>query len=103
LTDKGNADYDSFCMANAQTAHTLQHWKYDLYEWVVSHLRNTDELSSKKIVERDSWSTKKRRKYANDVTDTMVDNGTVKKLYQEFRGQIDAARDAKVRGCPRNH
>ncbi|KAF2104005.1 hypothetical protein NA57DRAFT_50857 [Rhizodiscina lignyota] len=87
-----------FCMRNAQTGHTLHHWKFHLYEWVVKYLQGSGHLTPEKIVERDSWNTKKRRQYANGVTDEMEQIGEIKSLYQNFRSEIEVAREARGSG-----
>lgn len=85
-----------FCMSNAQTAHSLSHWKYHLYEWVVDYLNAAGYNAPQKIVKRDSWSTRKRRKYANKIVDAMQADGKVKELYRDFKNEIDSARSAKM-------
>lgn len=84
-----------FCMANARTAHALQHWRYHLYQWVVIWIDGHGYSSPKKLKKRDKMSTKKRRKYANKIVDRMVDEGVVKQLWKEFRGTIDDAANSK--------
>lgn len=81
------------CRANAVTAHALAHWKHHLNAWVIKHLEEeTSHLKPEKIVERDGWSTKKRRKFANRVADEMEAKGEVKRLWREWRGSIREAR-----------
>lgn len=84
-----------FCMGNAKTAHSLQHWKYHLNAWVVVWLTRNGYLRAEKIVERDSWSERKRRKHANKIADRMEKMGVVKQLWKEFSGNISEARDSK--------
>ena len=84
-----------FCMGNAQTAHALQHWRYHLNEWVVTWLIANGYNTPEKIVKRDQWSTKKRRKFANKIVDRMEQEGVVKTLWQDFRKNIDEARNSK--------
>lgn len=84
-----------FCMSNARTAHALHHWRYHLYEWVVIWIDGKGYGTNKELKKRDQMSTKKRRKYANKIVDRMVEDGVVKKLWKEFRGTIDEAKDAK--------
>ena len=84
-----------FCMSNAQTAHALQHWRWHLNEWVVDWLDRQGYLSPEKIVERDRWSTKKRRKRANKIADRMEAEGEIKNLWASFRESVDEARDSK--------
>lgn len=80
-----------FCMANARTLHTLTHWRYHLNEWVIDHMSSSGYLTPALIVERDGWSTKKRRKYANSIVDAMEEEGEVKKLYRDFRREVSTA------------
>jgi hypothetical protein len=84
-----------FCMKNASTAHALQHWRYHLNIYVVDYLRRQGYLAAGKIVERDQWSTQKRRKHANKVVDRMEAEGVVKSLWQDFKNNLDEARTAK--------
>lgn len=84
------------CKTNAETAHTLTHWRWHLYDWVKDHLKAQGHLDPEKIVERDGWKTKKKTKYANKVVDEMKENGEVKKLWHDFRATINSAREAKV-------
>lgn len=80
-----------FCMANARTLHTLTHWRYHLNEWVIDHMTSSGYLTPALIVEKDGWSTKKRRKYANSIVDSMEEEGEVKKLYKDFRREVSTA------------
>lgn len=85
-----------FCKDNAITAHALEHWRFHLFEWVVVELEKGKHLKPAKIVERFQWSDKKKTQYANKVLDAMVESGQVKKLYRDFRLEIDMAREKKV-------
>lgn len=85
-----------FCKTNAETAHTLMHWRWHLYDWVKDYLKSQGHLDPAKIVERDGWKTKKKMKYANRVVDEMQENGEIKRLYDDFRATTKAAREAKV-------
>ena len=84
-----------FCMSNAETAHSLQHWRYHLYEWVVEYLESAGWNTPKLIVKRDKWSIRKRRKHANKIVDIMEEQGKIKALYSDFKKEIDTARNAK--------
>jgi hypothetical protein len=83
-------------MQNASWAHTLAHWRYNLNDWVIDYLKQEGHATPDKIIERDSWKTKKRRKYAEKVVDQMEESGEVKRLYNDFRTEVNSARDAKV-------
>jgi len=83
-------------MRNARTAHALAHWRYHLNDWVVDYLKQEGYTTPEKIVERDSWNTKKRMKYANTIVDKMEESGEVRRLHHDFRVEIDTARNEKV-------
>lgn len=87
-----------FCMRNAEVAHSLNHWRYHLYEWVVDYLNQAGYNAPEKIVKRDGWSTRKRRKYANKIVDAMETDGKIKALYKDFKNEIDSARNANTAG-----
>lgn len=78
-------------MANAQTAHALAHWRYHLNDWVIDHLKEQGYCAPSKVVERDEWKTKKRRKYANEIVDRMESSGEIRKLYRDFKSEIEEA------------
>lgn len=84
-----------FCMRNAQMAHTLNHWRYHLNECVVDYLALEGYCAPHRIVERDNWSIKKRRDYANEVVDEMEEKGEIRRLHRDYRAQIDYALEAK--------
>lgn len=88
----------STCAANAETAHGLIHWKYHLKYYVCKYLTNWGHTTCHKIIERDSWSIKKRTKYANDVVDEMVKTGEMKILHKEFKENLAVARSLRVGG-----
>ncbi|KAI9796087.1 MAG: hypothetical protein M1833_006509 [Piccolia ochrophora] len=85
-----------FCAANAESAHALEHWRFALNDWVVDYLKNADYTSAEKIVERDGWSTKKKRDYANQVVDELEQKHEIRKLYDDFKNQLNGARNAEV-------
>ncbi len=84
-----------FCMSNAHTAHSLQHWKHNLNAWILKWLEENGYNRPERTVERDNWSIKKRRKEANKIADKMEERGVVKELYRDYRKVIDEARDSK--------
>ena len=92
LPDVGKRYYvGKTCRSNATVAHSLLHWKYHLNDWILDWLKNQGYLTAEKIVERESMSAKTRRKYANDVVDTMVEMGEIKNLYRDFKGNLKKA------------
>lgn len=84
----------STCKANAQVAHTLYHWKYHLNSWVLDYLVRQGHCSSEQLVRRDKLSQRKRQKLANKIVDKMESTGEVKKLYRQYKDQVNWALEA---------
>jgi hypothetical protein len=74
----------STCKANAQVAHTLYHWRYNLYQWVKDHLKAQGHLSAEKLVKREGKSDRKREKEARKIVDAMEADGQIKSLCQDI-------------------
>lgn len=84
-----------FCMANAETAHNLIHWKYALNTWVLDQLKKEGHLVAEKLAEREPWGEKKRSKYANRIVDGWERTGHINNLYKTFKQNVEKARDQK--------
>ncbi|KAI4932690.1 hypothetical protein J4E85_003088 [Alternaria conjuncta] len=84
----------STCKANAQVAHTLYHWRYNLYQWVKDYLKDEGHLTAEKLVKRDGRSDRKREKEARKIVDTMEENGRIRQLYHSYKDQLRAAVEA---------
>ena len=95
-TDTKTFNLGSHCASNAQTAHSLHHWRYHLNQHILSWLTSEGHTSRKRIIEREKWSQKKKERFANGIVDGMVEDGEMKKLYREFRENLEAARGAEV-------
>lgn len=65
-------------------------------DWVVDYLRQADHLASTGIVERDGWSRRKKRDFANSVVDQMAEDGEIQALYRDFKNEIERAQNAQV-------
>lgn len=85
-----------FCKQNAETAHIFEHWRFHLNEWVVDYLQGEGYCDSAKLVERDSWSTSKRQKYAQSIAEKMEQEGGINRLYQDFKRDLDSAHNRQV-------
>jgi hypothetical protein len=85
----------STCKANAQVAHTLYHWRYHLNSWVVDYLVKEGHCTPEKLVKRDTWTVKKRTKYANKIVDKMEKENEIRKLHRLYKEQVDFALEAK--------
>ncbi|KAL9001828.1 MAG: hypothetical protein Q9188_005216 [Gyalolechia gomerana] len=83
------------CNANAEMAHALHHWRYQLNQTILNLLRAEGHTTREKIIEREGWSVKKREKYANRVVDELEQDGRMRELYKEFKENLEAARAAK--------
>ena len=81
-----------FCMANAETAHALKHWRWQLNQWTITWLTKNGFLSAANVVRRDGLSTRKRRREADRITDRMEKEGVIRELWREFRGSVEEAR-----------
>ena len=81
-------------------AHALHHWRYALNQAVLAWLSAERYLAPAKIVERENLRQKKRQKATNKIVDGMEDTGVMKMLYKQFKENLAAARDAKVRCRP---
>ncbi|OKL55889.1 hypothetical protein UA08_08941 [Talaromyces atroroseus] len=83
------------CKSNAVLTHTLVHWRFHLYEWVVDYLNRKEELLSnpQRSLEREKLSAKKRTKYANKVVDKMNSNGEVQRLWTDFHQNLRTVRE----------
>lgn len=85
----------STCHANAVILHTLHHWRYHLYQWVKQYLARQGHLTAEKLVKRDQWSDRKRKKAAMKIVDQMEGDGEIKKLWNMYKDQVRLAVDAR--------
>ena len=83
-------------MQNARVAHPLAHWRRNLNDWIVDYLTSEGYLTPEKIVERDRWSTRRKREYANEIVDEMEKTGEVRRLWKDFRREVGEVRTGKV-------
>jgi len=84
-----------FCAANAETAHSLEHWRYHLFDWVNEWLDDAGHNTPEKVMQRDKMSERKRGKLAYRILDQMEREGKIRSLYKDFKQSISAARDFK--------
>ncbi|KAK6850136.1 hypothetical protein PG995_013969 [Apiospora arundinis] len=93
----------STCCSNAETAHSLLHWKYALKEWVEEKLEGEGWMKADKLKEREKLKPKKRNKLANRIVDDWRDSGVVKALYSDFKKNLEDARNKTTTGRGRWH
>lgn len=79
------------CARNARTAHPLVHWSYILYDHINEQW---DAIRGLKMDKH--WSTAKKTKKIEKFVDDMQASGQIKKLFIQFRNDVDVARQMKV-------
>ncbi|KAI1277612.1 hypothetical protein F5Y07DRAFT_80790 [Xylaria sp. FL0933] len=86
------------CCSNAETAHSLLHWKHALKEWVEERLDDEGWMSPEKLSEREKMKAKRRRALANDIVDEWQERGVVSALYGDFKNTLENARNQATTG-----
>lgn len=86
------------CNSNAETAHGLMHWKHALLDWVDARLHKDGYMLPDKLAERERMRPKQKYKLVDEILKRWVDDGTVKALYQDFKGTIEQARNKTTTG-----
>ena len=84
-------------MRNARIAHAFVHWKIHLNEWVLDYLKDEGHSTAEKVLAREEWSVRQRGDSALAVVDEMEEKGMIKRLYQDFKDEIESAQNANVR------
>ncbi|KAI0199592.1 hypothetical protein F4808DRAFT_432201 [Astrocystis sublimbata] len=82
----------SVCCSNAETAHSLFHWKHALKQWIEERLEDEGWMASAKLAERERMKAKKRRALANGIVDRWQEAGVVGALYGDFKNTLENAR-----------
>ncbi|KAJ2986769.1 hypothetical protein NUW58_g4870 [Xylaria curta] len=59
----------SVCCSNAETAHSLLHWRYALKQWVEERLEDEGWMAGDMLSQRERMKAKKRRALANKIVD----------------------------------
>ncbi|KAJ8123875.1 hypothetical protein ONZ43_g275 [Nemania bipapillata] len=88
----------SVCCSNAETAHSLLHWKHALKEWVEERLEDEGWMTGEKLREREKMKAKNRRALANNIVDEWQDGGVVNALYGDFKNTLENARNKATTG-----
>ncbi|AEO57919.1 hypothetical protein MYCTH_107520 [Thermothelomyces thermophilus ATCC 42464] len=86
------------CNSNAETAHTLMHWKFALLTWVETRLHEEGYMAPSALAERERMRPKKKYKLVDKIMSRWVESGVVKALYQDFKGTIEQARNKPTTG-----
>ncbi|KAI1423602.1 hypothetical protein F5Y12DRAFT_756884 [Xylaria sp. FL1777] len=88
----------STCCSNAETAHSLLHWKHALKEWVEERLDDEGWMLPKKLSEREKMKPKGRRALANSIVDGWQERRVVTALYGDFKNTLENARNQATTG-----
>ncbi|KAI1742324.1 hypothetical protein F4680DRAFT_46573 [Xylaria scruposa] len=88
----------SVCCSNAETAHSLLHWKHALKQWVEERLENEGWMTGEKLREREKMKAKSRRALANSIVDKWQEKGVIGALYGDFKNTIENARNQSTTG-----
>jgi hypothetical protein len=86
------------CNSNAETAHSLIHWKRALFDWVREKLEDEGYMKPEKLQERESMKPKRRYKLVDQIVEGWVDQGIMKALYDDFRRTLEMARNKTTDG-----
>ncbi|CAI7600309.1 unnamed protein product [Penicillium manginii] len=94
LPEDGRSFYlGKTCKANAQSAHTLYHWRYHLNEWVVDHLQRMGHMDDDEVLRRNKMKQKHKTRNAIEVIKTMKENNEIEKLWRDFHTNLKVARE----------
>jgi len=88
----------SVCSSNAETAHTLIHWKHALLDWVDGTLERDGFMAPDQLAKRAKMKPKKLYKVVDKILEGWTDQGIIKALYRDFKNNIDAARNKSTTG-----
>lgn len=86
------------CASNAETAHSLFHWKHALKQWVEERLEDEGWMTGDKLREREKMKAKKRRTLANQIVDGWQERRVVAALYGDFKNTLENARNQATTG-----
>ncbi|KAI3343334.1 hypothetical protein F4824DRAFT_439560 [Ustulina deusta] len=86
------------CCSNAETAHSLLHWKHALKEWVEDRLDEEGWMTPEKLSEREKMKAKGRRALANNIVDEWQERRVVTALYGDFKNTLENARNQATTG-----
>ncbi|CAN8097411.1 unnamed protein product [Discula destructiva] len=81
------------CNSNAETAHSLMHWKVGLRDWVDGTLEGEGLFEADQVLEREQMKPKKRKKVAEEIVERWDERGVVKGLFTDFQNNIESARN----------
>ncbi|KAI0455374.1 hypothetical protein F5B21DRAFT_195314 [Xylaria acuta] len=88
----------SVCCSNAETAHSLLHWKFALKQWVEERLEDEGWMTGEKLSEREKMKAKNRRALANSIVDRWQESRVIGALYGDFKNTLENARNQATTG-----
>lgn len=81
------------CNSNAETAHSLMHWKVGLRDWVEAHLEGQGYFAADHVLEREHMKAKARHKVADQIVANWDESGVIQGLFGDFQANIESARN----------
>lgn len=81
------------CCENAKIAHSLIHWKYAQKQEVEERLVHEGWMEVSKLREREDMKLHKRRKVAERIVDGWWEDGSIARMYGEFKKMLEEARN----------
>ncbi|KAJ4391202.1 hypothetical protein N0V93_004819 [Gnomoniopsis smithogilvyi] len=81
------------CNSNAETAHSLMHWKVGLRDWVEAHLEGQGYFEADQVLEREHMKAKARHKVADQIVVNWEEGGVIQGLFGDFQATIESARN----------
>lgn len=88
----------SVCNSNAETAHSLLHWKMALLDWVDANLETGGYMTADRLKERLNWKAKKKYRLVDKILALWVEKGVIRRLWKEFKDTIETARNKSTTG-----
>ncbi|KAK4218019.1 hypothetical protein QBC37DRAFT_306492 [Rhypophila decipiens] len=86
------------CHSNAETAHSLLHWKFALHTWVDANLDTQGYMTPDKLKERLKWKPRKKYKLVDKILKKWVEQQVISRLWREFKETIETARNKSTTG-----
>ena len=63
---------------------------------MLGYLTTAGHVSDGEVVRRERWNSRKRKRFANEVLNEMVDSGQVEIMYRDYKRTLELACSTKV-------
>lgn len=81
------------CRANAESAHSLYHWRFNLNEWVFDYLKRMGHMDDEEVLRRNKMKQKYKTRNAIAAIEKMKETNEIDKLWRDFHTILKAARE----------